>query len=139
MSLIKSTFPKFPKAMDELLNPYRFFEDSSNWWPATNIKEDENNYQVELAVPGYKKEDFNIEAENGVVTIMAQRKIEDEQKEENYTRKEFSYQSFRKSFTLPEGIKEDDIKAKYKDGILNLEIAKSENHKRIEPKKIAIS
>ena len=136
MSLIKS---KFPKAMDELLNPYRFFENSSNWWPATNIKEDENNYQIELAVPGYKKEDFNIEAENGVVTIKAQHKMEDEQKEENYTRKEFSYQSFQKSFTLPEGIKEDDIKAKYKDGILNLEIAKSEIHKRIEPKRIAIS
>ena len=70
------------------------------------------------------KKDFNISAENGVLTISSEIKEEKEEKEKDYTRREFSYSSFSRSFVLPENANEDDIKANYADGILKLEVAK---------------
>ena len=92
--------------------------------PAVNVKESENNYEIEVAAPGRSKNDFNISAENGVLTISSEIKEEKEQKEKDYTRKEFSYSSFSRSFVLPENANDDDIKANYADGILKLEVAK---------------
>jgi HSP20 family protein len=109
-----------------------FFDDDrfySPWlnrqsMPAVNVKENDKNYEVELAVPGYDKKDFNISVENGVLTVSAEKKEETEKKEDNYTRKEFGYTSFSKSFSLPENISEDDIGARYQDGVLKLSINK---------------
>ena len=92
--------------------------------PAVNVKETEKNYEIEVAAPGRAKKDFNISAENGVLTISSEQKEEKEQKEKDYTRKEFSYSSFSRSFTLPENANEEDIRANYADGILKLEVAK---------------
>jgi|SRR6188768_2497057 len=92
--------------------------------PAVNVKESEKNYEIDVVAPGRSKKDFNISAENGVLTISSEMKEEKEEKEKDYTRKEFSYSSFSRSFVLPENANEDDIKANYADGILKLEVAK---------------
>jgi HSP20 family protein len=92
--------------------------------PAVNVKESEKNYEIDVVAPGRSKKDFNISAENGVLTISSEMKEEKEEKEKDYTRKEFNYSSFSRSFVLPENANEDDIKANYADGILKLEVAK---------------
>ena len=94
--------------------------------PAVNIKENEEDFELELAIPGKKKEDFNVEVDNNVLTVSMETQQEDEQKEDNYTRREFSYTSFRRSFTLPETVNEDKINANYKDGILRFTLPKKE-------------
>src|SRR5690606_30001297 len=86
--------------------------------------EHEKNFEIELAAPGMKKEDFNITVENGVLTISSEKEEKKEETEKNYTRKEFSYSSFTRSFTLPENVSEDEIKAHYENGILKLVVAK---------------
>jgi HSP20 family protein len=81
---------------------------------------------LELSVPGRTKEDFNVQIDEKVLTISSETKKEEEVKEENYTRKEFSYSSFTRSFTLPETINEEGIKASYKNGILRFTLPKKE-------------
>ena len=92
--------------------------------PAVNVKETEKNYEIEVVAPGRSKKDFKISAEEGVLTISSEIEEKKEQNEKDYTRKEFSYSSFSRSFMLPENANEDDIKANYADGILKLEVAK---------------
>lgn len=130
MSLIKrSEWPLLGNGswLSDLFDNEKFFD--SDWLkrqslPAVNVKETEKNYQIELSAPGRSKKDFNIAAENGVLTISSEKKEEREEKEKEYTRKEFSYSSFSRSFTLPENANEDDIQANYTDGILKLEVGK---------------
>jgi HSP20 family protein len=130
MSLVKrSEWPLLGNGawLSNLFDSEKFFD--SDWLrnqslPAVNIKETEKNFEIEVAAPGRSKKDFNISAENGVLTISSEQKEEKEQKEKDYTRKEFSFSSFSRSFTLPENVNEDDIKANYADGILKLEISK---------------
>lgn len=93
-------------------------------YPAVNIVENEKNYEIELAAPGMKKDDFKIEIENGVLTISAERKEEKKDEQKNYTRQEYYYSSFSRSFTLPENTKEEGLAAKYEDGMLRLTVAK---------------
>lgn len=92
--------------------------------PAVNISETDKSFEIELAAPGMEKKDFKVAIENGILTISAEKKEEKEEKKKNFTRKEFSYNSFTRSFTLPENVKEDDIKAHYEDGVLKLNLAK---------------
>jgi HSP20 family protein len=92
--------------------------------PAVNVKETDKAYEVELAAPGFNKTDFNISVDNGVLTVSAESKQETEKKEDNYTRREFGYASFTRAFSLPVNTNEDDIKAKYEEGILRLTVAK---------------
>ncbi|MDX5348970.1 MAG: Hsp20/alpha crystallin family protein [Hymenobacteraceae bacterium] len=95
--------------------------------PATNIRETDKDFQIEVAAPGLKKEDFNIDVENGMLMISSEKKEEKEDKKEeddNYTRREYNYSSFQRSFRLPETVKEEDINASYKDGVLMLTIPK---------------
>lgn len=143
MTLMKR--PKFPfswneKWMTDFFDNGRFFD--SDWMkmmavptaPAVNIIEDEKEYTVELAAPGLTKKDFNIVVENGVLTISAEKELEKEEEKKNYTRKEYSYEEFSRSFTLPENVSEEKIKAHYEDGILKLQLAKKELAK-VPPKK----
>jgi HSP20 family protein len=88
--------------------------------------ENEKDYELELAVPGRKKEDFNIEIDKDVLTISSEIKYEDEAKEENYTRREFGFSSFKRAFTLPETIDSDKIEANYEDGLLKFVLPKKE-------------
>jgi len=92
--------------------------------PAVNVKETEKAFELEVAAPGLSKKDFKVTAEGGVLTVSSESKQEKEEKEKDYTRKEFNYSSFSRSFTLPENVNEEDIKAIYEDGVLRLSIAK---------------
>lgn len=119
---------------DRLLSNDFFRED--NWMPAMNIKENDENFEIDIAAPGFNKKDFEITIENGILHLSAEKKEEKEEKEDNFTRKEFSYNSFSRSFTLPENVNdEDNIDAKYKNGILKLTLTKLHEdeiiHKRI--------
>jgi HSP20 family protein len=106
--------------------------------PSVNITEDKNAYNIEIAAPGLKKEDFNIDLENNVLTVSAEKEEKDEKKDKRFMRKEFSYTSFKRSFACPESVNPDQINAKYNDGILNISVPKVEE-KQKPNKKIKIS
>lgn len=98
--------------------------------PAVNVQETEDEYQIEVAVPGMKKDDFKIEVNNNVLTISCEQEEKKEEKEKGYTRQEFSYSAFRRSFAIPRNeVDESKIDASYKDGILQIRL-----HKRDEIK-----
>lgn len=128
MSIIKRSNLVFPSLMDEIFKPDWFggMENFGANLPAVNIKENEKDYELELSVPGMKKDDFNVEVDNNIMTISAEVKTESDVSEENYTRKEFSHSSFKRSFTLPETIDEDKIEASYVDGILKFRLPKKD-------------
>jgi HSP20 family protein len=107
--------------------------------PAVNIHETENEFSVELAVPGMKKSDFKIEVESGVLTISAELNEEKESQDVNYTRKEFSYSSFERSFTMPDSVNPDKISASYENGVLALSLPKKEESKVKPAKEIKVS
>jgi HSP20 family protein len=92
--------------------------------PAVNVKETEKAYEVELASPGFNKKDFKISIDDGLLTVSAEKEQEKEEKKDNYTRREFGYASFSRSFNLPVNTNEEDVQAKYEEGILKLVIAK---------------
>lgn len=97
----------------------------NNFFPAANIEETEKSFNIELAIPGMKKEDINVELENGLLIISAEKEETKEESEKKFTRKEYSYNSFKRSFTLPENVKEEDIVAEYDKGILKLVVPKT--------------
>lgn len=107
--------------------------------PKTNIKETEDAYYVEMAVPGLKKDAFEINLDNQMLSVSAHNQEEKEDTTDKYTRKEFGYSSFKRSFTLPEFIEEAKIKASYNEGILSIELPKKEEAKPKPPKNIEIS
>lgn len=107
--------------------------------PALNIKEMDDHFEIELAAPGFTKEDFDVTIDNGYLRISAEKSIKEEEKEEEFTRKEFSYKAFERSLLLPEDVREEEIEAKYKDGILSFNVIKKEEAKKKAPKKIKIS
>ncbi|PKD19355.1 molecular chaperone Hsp20 [Salegentibacter salinarum] len=109
--------------------------------PAVNIQETEDNFSVEVAAPGKTKEDFNIELDNDVLTISSEEKKENETSEKNgrYTRKEFSYSTFKRAFSLPDSVDSEKISASYKDGVLNIELPKREEAKVQAKRMIDIS
>ena len=109
--------------------------------PAVNVKETAESFVVEMAAPGMKKEDFKVELNNNVLTISSELKHENEQKEnERWTRKEFSYQTFQRSFQLSrEAVDADNIQAKYENGVLHLIIPKREEVKQKPSRVINIS
>jgi HSP20 family protein len=107
--------------------------------PALNIKEKKGEFEIELSAPGFNKKDFEVNIADGCLNIMAKKSESKEEKDENYTRKEFSYNSFEKSLMLPENVTEEKIKAKYENGILKFSLAKKEVSKKQQAKKIEIS
>lgn len=138
MSLIKrdDLFPSLPNFFNDFFN--RDWMDWSNQnfsltnttLPSVNIRESNEAFDVELAAPGMSKEDFKIELNHNVLTISSEKKEEKETKEkDHYTRKEFSYQSFSRSFTLPNVADSENIEAKYENGILAIRIPKREEAK----------
>ncbi len=111
------------------------FWNTENWFgknlvsggstPAVNIKESEKNFDIEVAAPGFQKEDFKVDISHGVLTISAETQKETKEEEDNYTRREFSYSTFSRSFSLPDTVKDDTVKAKYENGLLRLTLEKS--------------
>jgi len=108
--------------------------------PSVNLKETDTNIEVELAAPGMKREDFKVEIDNDVLMISSEKEEEKEEvrKKDNYIRKEFNYQSFSRTFTLPETANENKIEANYKDGILHVVIGKKDGAKKRALKSIPI-
>jgi len=107
--------------------------------PKVNIKESADAFMVEMAVPGVKKSDFQIDIDNQVLSISTETKEENEQKEENYTRREFGYSSFKRTFTLPEIVNDEKINASYNEGILSIFLPKKEEAKQKPARSIKIS
>ncbi|MEP5254092.1 MAG: Hsp20/alpha crystallin family protein [Winogradskyella arenosi] len=107
--------------------------------PQVNIKETADAFIVDMAVPGLKKSDFQIDLDNDLLSISTETKEENEHKDANYTRREFGYASFKRSFNLPESIDEDAINARYEDGILSILLPKKEEAKQKPVRNIEIS
>lgn len=132
-------FPFAPLYSDLFENNFSGSKFSNNI-PAVNIKENEKEFKVEVAAPGLKKEDFRITVEDGLINISAeQEKTKEEKKEENnedYTMKEYNYNSFSRSFALPDNVREDDINAGYENGILKLNLPKKTELSKDSKKKM---
>jgi HSP20 family protein len=110
--------------MDDVLYPD--FGGRSTFVPAVNVSEKENAFLVEVSAPGLNKENFKIEAEDGTLSISFEHKEEKKEENTKYTRREFRYGSFSRSFTLPENISTTDISARYENGILSVELPKKQ-------------
>jgi HSP20 family protein len=107
--------------------------------PSTNIREQDDRFEVQLAVPGMDKKDFKVEIANNILCISAEKKVEKTEEKENYTRREFSYDSFSRSFELPATINESAIDAQYKDGILTLTLPKKQEAIVTKRKEITVA
>ena len=127
MSLVKRNNLMLPNLMNEFFAPDWFggMETYKNV-PAVNIIENDKDFALELALPGFVKDDFNVEVDNDVLTISSTVEKETEAKEDNYTRREFRKTSFKRAFTLPETVNTDSINATYENGILRLTLPKKQ-------------
>lgn len=150
MTLVKrngNLLRPFPMLFDDFFNRDTFnwgntnFSDTNTTIPAVNIKETAENYEVEVAAPGMTKKDFKVELDGNTLTISSERTQQTEDKqEERFSRKEFSYQSFQRTFTLQKEVMDiDKIQAKYENGLLQLVIPKKEEAKQKPPRLIEIS
>ena len=128
MSVIKRNDVLFPSLLNEIFKPDWFggMENMRTNVPAVNIKENEKDFQLELSVPGRSKEDFNIEIDDNILSISSEVKPENEVEKNNYTRREFAFSSFKRSFTLPESVDGEKINANYENGILMFTLPKKE-------------
>ena len=148
MSLIKRNglLPAtFPALFDDFFGRELFnwgnsnFSSTSTTVPSVNIRENAEAFEVEVAAPGMQKSDFQVRLEGNTLMISSLREHQEEKKEENYSRREFSYQSFQRSFLLPKDVvDEDGISARYENGLLQLTIPKKEEARKKEPRLIAI-
>lgn len=134
-----------PTLFSDIFDNAKFF--GKNWlerefgqsFPAVNIKETNKDFSLEFAAPGFKKEDFKVNVDNNILTINAEKEEEKNEENKRFTRKEFSYNSFSRSFTLPENVNAEKIDAKYTDGILKLSVPKKEETKVLPKKEIKVA
>lgn len=143
MNLVKRTPDNWlPSILDDMFKP-DWFGGTTNVnrigmsVPAVNIQENEDNFIVEVAAPGKSREDFKLELDNDVLSISSEEKKENEtaEKNGNFTRREFSYSTFKRAFTLPESVDSEKIAATYKDGVLEINLPKREEAK-VQPKRM---
>ena len=132
-----------PSVFDDFFKPWNEwfdsgFPESTMKVPAVNITEQKDEYLVSLAAPGLKKEDFKIDVDGNVLTISSEKEESSEEKDKKFSRKEYSYSSFSRSFTLPEEINQEKIEAKYVDGILKVSLPRNEDAKKPSVKQIAV-
>ena len=131
-----------PAYWDDFFNDRVFNNFSNNQCnhtsPAVNVIEEEKGFRIEVAVPGLSRDDFNIEVDNDVLTISSVEKEKKEDKKHNYTRREFSYRSFKRSFQLPETIDQDQIQASHEAGVLSLNLPKKDEVVQKAPKQIEV-
>lgn len=121
----------FPSVLDDFFKPWNEWVDMDEVKnlvsvPSVNVTENGDRYKLSMAIPGLKKEDLKIRVEGNMLTVSSEKKEEKEERDEKFTRKEFNYSSFSRSFTLPEGVKQDKIEASYADGLLDVVIPKTE-------------
>ena len=135
----------FPSLLSDLFDTDRFF--SNRWFerefkdsvPAVNVIENGKEFNLDFAAPGFDKSDFVIDVEDNILTVSAERSKEEKKEEENFTRKEFSYNSFSRSFNLPKTLNTEKIDARYNDGILRLSIPKKEEAKSSSKKQFRVA
>lgn len=149
MSIVKfrngNSFPGVPSLWDNFFGRDLFdFENASpsgTTLPAVNIKENQEDFQVEVAAPGMKKSDFRIELDNNLLIISSEKEENNEESDKDgyYSRREFSYQSFKRTFTLPGTVEGEKINAKYDDGVLRIVIPKKEEAKQKPARQIEIA
>jgi HSP20 family protein len=144
MSLVKfnnrtrNTVPYFNNVFDSLFSDAINKNYGVNKMPQVNIVEATDSFKIELAAPGLNKDDFKIELKKDTLSIWAEKKSEQTEEQKNYTRKEFEYLNFSRSFILPEGVDAEKISAEYLNGVLNITIGKKEQAKD-EYKEIVVS
>ncbi|MFA6334295.1 MAG: Hsp20/alpha crystallin family protein [Bacteroidales bacterium] len=137
MTLIKrnENYPIWSNLFNDFFNQdwndwsNRNFSMTNTTLPSVNIKEEDDKFAVEMAAPGLEKGDFKIEINQGILSISSEKKNESESKDDKYSRREFSYQSFCRSFSLPTVVESEKISAKYENGILKVEIPKRDEAK----------
>lgn len=148
MTLIKTNVqktPSFRSLLTDLFDIDRFMENDFiskaifSEIPAANIREEEDKYEIELAAPGLSKESFRINVDNNILEISSEQKDEKTTEKKNFTRKEFNYSSFTRSFVLPESVNPDAIQADYKEGLLMLTLPKKEEAKMKNKREIKLS
>jgi len=145
MTLIKQrgSYPSMRSLLEDFWNNDTLVED--RFWntrvnlPAVNIIEKDDKFLIELAAPGLRKEDFKINIENGILQIDSESQSEVDEEKDNYTRKEFNYNSFSRSFTLPENASEENIVANYENGVLKLKLQKLKSETSHKKKQILIA
>lgn len=142
----------FPTITSDLFDPTTFFGprlfdfnndlfdlDLSVKIPSVNILENTKDYKIQMAAPGLEKKDFHVSVDNGMLTISAEKKMETKEEETNFTRKEFSFNTFSRTFRLPENCLPEKVDAKYENGILTLLLPKKEVTMKKTPKEIKVS
>ena len=147
MTLARRSNTFFPSFWDNFLSKEMMDWGSNNFsstdttLPAVNVKENDDAFEIEVAAPGMSKKDFRVNLENNVLTISSERKEEKKEEEKGrFTRREFSYQSFQRSFTIPENMVEGEkISARYNDGLLCIHLPKREAVKPKPAREISIS
>ncbi|WP_304236509.1 Hsp20/alpha crystallin family protein [Jiulongibacter sediminis] len=141
-TLVKSFRPTtYPSLFDSLFSDVDFFADNRSTGlsvPAVNVKEDADGFTIELAAPGLKKEDFKINVDEKTLTISSEVNTGETEEKENYTRREFSYNSFTRSFRLPKTVNIDKVEASHENGVLHLVLPKKEEAKPKEPRLITV-
>jgi len=133
-----SVNPWFTDVFESVFNDSHLTDRLVSRVPAVNISESDANFQIELAVPGLNKEDFKISVDKNILNISAEKKNENNQDGKKFSKREFSYTSFTRSFTLPDTIDHSKIDAAYVDGILKLTVAKKEEAK-VQSREIAVN
>ena len=132
-----------PSLFEDFFKPWNEWFDGKSWnklmnVPAVNITEHKDEYLVSLAAPGLKKEDFKIDIDGNMLTISSEKEENKEEKGEKFTRQEYNYSSFSRSFTLPEEVKRDKIDAKYDNGVLKITLPRDHAAKTSSTKQIAV-
>lgn len=140
-SLIRSSIFR-PSALEEIMRPWsEWLEDRwplSSHMPAVNVRESNKDYEISMAAPGLEKNDFKIDVNGTTLTVSAEKNEKREEKEDGYSRKEYNFKSFSRSFTLPEDILKDKIDANYTNGELVIKLPKKEETARVVHQKISV-
>jgi len=129
--------PGFDDIFESIMNDTFLSDRMVSRVPAVNISETDGHYHIELAAPGLKKDDFKVNLDRDVLTISAERQTEQIENDKKYNKREYSYSSFVRSFTLPDSADDDGIEAEYTDGVLKINVAKKEEAKTVS-RQIAI-
>ena len=135
---------RMPSVFDDFFKPWNEWFDNGGFLgrtmnvPAVNITELKDEYRVNLAAPGLKKEDFKIDVDGNMLTISSEKEENKEEKDKKFTRKEYSYSSFSRTFTLPEEINKEKIEARYEDGVLKISLPRREEARKLTAKHIAV-
>jgi len=141
---LMKTGERWPGLFDDFFKPWNewfdngYFPNRLSTMPAVNITESNGTYELSLAAPGMKKDDFKIDVNGDILTISSEKEESKEEKDKKFTRKEYNYSAFSRSFTLPSQVNKDKIDAYYENGVLKLSLPVKEEAKKSSSKQIAV-